>query len=134
MSLPRPFDHSDTTEPLHHTSSAFRDDDANTDADTRRDDVPVLACENGACSVQPLPAKKAQYLKNFRLPRRLCSLRCREVLILSIGVVLTCVAVGLIVAGALRSPEDHGTASAFLHVSSLVSSSQTRPLPTPIFT
>ena len=120
MSRPRSFQHCDITEPLHPPpSSGLNDDDVTTDTDTRRDDVPVLACENGVCTVQPLPAKKSQYLKGIRWPRRLCTLRCREVVILSIGVVLTFVALGLIVAGALRSDE-HGSTSAFLHVSSMV--------------
>ncbi|KAK7100885.1 uncharacterized protein [Littorina saxatilis] len=118
MSPPRNFDRCETTEPLQPTLPP--DDDAAMDNDARRDDVPVLACENGVCQVQSLPAKKSKYLKTFRWPRRLCSLRCREVVVLGVGVTLTLVSIGLIVAGAFRSAERSGTRSAFLHVSSML--------------
>ncbi|KAK7501460.1 hypothetical protein BaRGS_00007264, partial [Batillaria attramentaria] len=127
MAPPRNADLGESAEPLTTpTPVATNDDDVTTDTE-RRDDVPVLACENGVCAVQPLPAKKSRYLKKLWLPKRLCSGRCREGLILSTGILLTCIALGLIVAGALRSDE-HGTRSAFLHVSSLVSQCEELPV------
>ncbi|PVD23270.1 hypothetical protein C0Q70_16534 [Pomacea canaliculata] len=111
----------DTMQPLrssHHDTTNI-DDDGATDTERARDDVPVLDCENGGCKVKPLTSKKTHYLRSLKLPRLGCPVRCREGLILSIGVVLTCLALGLIVAGAIRS-EDHGSRSAFLHVSSLI--------------
>ncbi|XP_046330814.1 uncharacterized protein LOC124114346 isoform X1 [Haliotis rufescens] len=71
----------------------------------RRDDVPVLACENGLWNgVHPKPKKQHYVIKkrfwNMRRPEK-----CREATILTTGIVLTCIALGLIVAGSARLRE-----------------------------
>ncbi|ESO92408.1 hypothetical protein LOTGIDRAFT_162717 [Lottia gigantea] len=82
-------------------------DSVESDDVERTDNVPVLSWENGVWDGTTTNVKKAPFYPRNRFISKRTLKRCSHIVTLLLGILLTCVALGLIVAGSFRLHECH---------------------------